>query len=256
MEYKPDIVSLPEPIVSGAKADKIIAKLGFQYSHRVEAIGFSGGVWLGWKDFIPWMAIGDFNAILAPSEKSGSLIEGRRYPHFRDFVDSGELHDLGFKGPPFTWHRAGWIKHSGFENFFKENWDCSGNFTETLGRFTHKLKEWNKNVYGNITTLNKDLINRTACIQKRSDYYGTHHLNQIDLSLRKELENVLYHEELLWRFPHLDLVDITFLGKPVSNEEIKVALFDMAPLKALGSDGFHALFFQKQWDFIGGTVCD
>ncbi|KAK5845345.1 hypothetical protein PVK06_001517 [Gossypium arboreum] len=335
----------------------------------------------------PWMAIGDFNAILASSEKTGSLTEGIRCPHFGDFVESANLHDLGFKEPPFTWHRGslsvrldralgngawiqnfpncrlihlpkiksdhrpillvlnssisqprgrpfrflpGWIEHPGFENFLKENWDSSGNFTETLGRFTHKLKEWNKNVYGNFTTRKRDLINRIACIQKRSNYHGTHHLNQIDLSLHQELENVLHHEELLWRqkamcdwlkmgdrntkyfhtralqrrknnhihairdsdgnwiydpkliereanvffqrlykdvpdplgtlppnrFPHLDPVDIGFLRKPVSNEEIKVALFDMAPLKALGNDGFHALFFQKHWDFIGGTVCD
>lgn len=40
----------------------------------------------------------------------------------------------------------------------------------------------------------------------------------------------------------------------VTDEEIKTALLDMAPLKALGSDGFHALFFQKQWYTIGPTV--
>ncbi|KAH1121572.1 hypothetical protein J1N35_004732 [Gossypium stocksii] len=34
--------------------------------------------------------------------------------------------------------------------------------------------------------------------------------------------------------------------KQVSEDEIKKALFDMAPLKASGSDGFHALFFQSQ----------
>ncbi|MBA0632400.1 hypothetical protein Godav_001147 [Gossypium davidsonii] len=47
MEYKPDIVSLLEPRVSGAKADSIIAKLGFQYSQCVEVIGFFKGIWLG-----------------------------------------------------------------------------------------------------------------------------------------------------------------------------------------------------------------
>ncbi|KAG8493637.1 hypothetical protein CXB51_011699 [Gossypium anomalum] len=47
------------------------------------------------------------------------------------------------------------------------------------------------------------------------------------------------------KFPRLDHDDISFLGKQITNREIKVALFDMAPLKAPGSDGFHALFFQK-----------
>ncbi|KAG8479287.1 hypothetical protein CXB51_029072 [Gossypium anomalum] len=339
MEYEPDIISLLKPRISGAKADKIIAKLGFQYSHRVEAIGFSGGIWLGWKGSvclevlcnhpqfiltrvwkkpsIPWMAIRDFNAVLAPSEKSRSLTKGRHCPHFGDFVDSAELHDLRFKGPPFTWHRgylsvrldralgngawiqnfpncrithllkiksnhrplllvlnpiisepwgrpfrflAGWIEHPGFDNFFKDNWECFGNFSDSLGKFTYKLKKWNKNVYGNITTRKKDLIKRIASIQRISDYYGTHHLNQMDLSLCHELVNVLHHEKLLWRqktgnwiydpepiekeaneffqrlyrevpdplgilppirFPHLDPVDIGFLAKSVSNEEIK-----------------------------------
>ncbi|KAH1131017.1 hypothetical protein J1N35_002395 [Gossypium stocksii] len=57
-------------------------------------------------------------------------------------------------------------------------------------------------------------------------------------------------------FPQLDPVDISFLGRPMSNIEIKEALFDMAPLKAPGSDGFHALFFQKYWDTLEKVVCD
>lgn len=40
MEHKPDIISLLETRVSGLKADKIIAQLGFHYSYRVEAIAF------------------------------------------------------------------------------------------------------------------------------------------------------------------------------------------------------------------------
>ncbi|KAK5792684.1 hypothetical protein PVK06_033801 [Gossypium arboreum] len=56
-------------------------------------------------------------------------------------------------------------------------------------------------------------------------------------------------------FPCLKEHDIDFLNKPVLNDEIKKALFDMAPLKALGSDGFHAHFFQSQWDSVGRAVC-
>ncbi|KAH1108091.1 hypothetical protein J1N35_011859, partial [Gossypium stocksii] len=41
-----------ETRVSGSKVDLIIAKLGFQFSHCMEAIGFSGGIWIGWKDSV------------------------------------------------------------------------------------------------------------------------------------------------------------------------------------------------------------
>ncbi|XP_052878623.1 uncharacterized protein LOC128285253 [Gossypium arboreum] len=55
-------------------------------------------------------------------------------------------------------------------------------------------------------------------------------------------------------FSCLDQVDIDFLEKDVSNEEIKTTLFDLAPLKAPGSDGYHAYFFQNQWGNIGDSV--
>ncbi|KAK9218888.1 hypothetical protein WN943_007526 [Citrus x changshan-huyou] len=38
--YKPDIVAILEPKVSGAKADYFIKGSGFEFSHRVEAEGF------------------------------------------------------------------------------------------------------------------------------------------------------------------------------------------------------------------------
>ncbi|KAA3461669.1 LINE-1 reverse transcriptase isogeny [Gossypium australe] len=57
-------------------------------------------------------------------------------------------------------------------------------------------------------------------------------------------------------FPRLKEQDINFLNKPVLDVEIKKSLFDMALLKASGSDGFHGLFFQSQWDLVGGAVCE
>ncbi|KAA3468779.1 Retrovirus-related Pol polyprotein LINE-1 [Gossypium australe] len=55
-------------------------------------------------------------------------------------------------------------------------------------------------------------------------------------------------------FPCLKKQDINFLNKSVLNDEIKNALFYMDPLKAPESDGFHAHFFQSQWDLVGGAV--
>ncbi|KAL5761430.1 hypothetical protein ACOSP7_017694 [Xanthoceras sorbifolium] len=42
------------------------------------------------------------------------------------------------------------------------------------------------------------------------------------------------------------------LNAPFEAEEIKQALFNMGPTKAPGPDGFHAVFFQKCWDVVGG----
>ncbi|XP_038993416.1 uncharacterized protein LOC120117180 [Hibiscus syriacus] len=47
-----DIVGIVEPRSSGSKADLIIASLGFHHSHRIEATGYSGGIWLCWYDSV------------------------------------------------------------------------------------------------------------------------------------------------------------------------------------------------------------
>ena len=48
--YNPDMVVVMEPRISGRKADNFIKASGFDRSHRVEAVGFSGGIWLLWRD--------------------------------------------------------------------------------------------------------------------------------------------------------------------------------------------------------------
>lgn len=50
---------------------------------------------------------------------------------------------------------------------------------------------------------------------------------------------VEFFERLYGETPH------TSRETEVTNEEIKRALFDIAPLKAPGSDGYHVLFFQS-----------
>ena len=57
------------------------------------------------------------------------------------------------------------------------------------------------------------------------------------------------------RFPAIRNEDMVILGTQVTKEEIKVALFEMAPNKAPGVDGLHAAFFQSQWEVVGDSVC-
>lgn len=47
--YKLDFVAILEPRVSGHTADRIINKIGLFEGARVEAYGFSGGIWCLWK---------------------------------------------------------------------------------------------------------------------------------------------------------------------------------------------------------------
>lgn len=47
--HKVEIFVVLEPRISGIKADQVIKKLGFPKSHRVEAEGFSGGIWVLWS---------------------------------------------------------------------------------------------------------------------------------------------------------------------------------------------------------------
>ncbi|KAG6420771.1 hypothetical protein SASPL_117310 [Salvia splendens] len=47
----PHIIVLLEPRISGKNADKSIRRIGYPNFHRMEANGFSGGIWLLWDDF-------------------------------------------------------------------------------------------------------------------------------------------------------------------------------------------------------------
>ncbi|KAE8672291.1 Leucine-rich repeat protein kinase family protein isoform 6 [Hibiscus syriacus] len=51
-EHKLQVMALFEPRLSGRKADKVISKLGFPYSFRVEAHDFSGGLWFLWNEAV------------------------------------------------------------------------------------------------------------------------------------------------------------------------------------------------------------
>ncbi|KAK8714074.1 hypothetical protein V6N13_149275 [Hibiscus sabdariffa] len=51
-DHRPTLLGLVEPRISGARANLVIAALGFPHSYRVEASGFSGGIWLCWSDSV------------------------------------------------------------------------------------------------------------------------------------------------------------------------------------------------------------
>jgi hypothetical protein len=56
---------------------------------------------------MPWVVMGDLNEILYPFEKEGGNPRPLRYMQaFRDALTDCNLHDLGYIGDKFTWHRG------------------------------------------------------------------------------------------------------------------------------------------------------
>ncbi|KAI9109580.1 hypothetical protein K1719_019634 [Acacia pycnantha] len=47
--YRLDMVVILEPRISGNVASKVIKNWGFKHSVRMEAVGFSGGIWILWE---------------------------------------------------------------------------------------------------------------------------------------------------------------------------------------------------------------
>lgn len=58
----------------------------------------------------------------------------------------------------------------------------------------------------------------------------------------------------LHSFPVIDISDSLAISKPVSNEEIRYALFGMGNYKSPGPDGLHTMFFKAKWDTVGPMV--
>lgn len=64
---------------------------------------------------------------------------------------------------------------------------------------------------------------------------------------REDMDSILDFVE-----PNFSAAMTGILEAPFSKEDIKPALFGMGSTKSSGPDGFHALFFQGNWDIVGG----
>ncbi|XP_050207419.1 uncharacterized protein LOC126656837 [Mercurialis annua] len=228
-QHRFDIVGILEPRISGVRADSFIKKSGFDCSHRVEANGFSGGIWVLWrhgidinilvnnKQFIhlsvgngadlsyltvvyaspsPWVLGGDFNAALSDSEKKGgAILRAGKCNLFCEWFSKFHMIDLGFSGPKFL---AAWVGADGFHDLVKNNWADSDSFVNSVDKFAAEARKWNYNVFGNIFKRKNILLARVRVIQRARMYYNFAKLDSLESALTKDLEDTLYQEELLW----------------------------------------------------------
>nr|GEW70196.1 hypothetical protein [Tanacetum cinerariifolium] len=55
---------------------------------------------------------------------------------------------------------------------------------------------------------------------------------------------------------HVSDMSCAHMTRPVTNEEVKKAMFDIGDDKSPGPDGFSSVFFKEGWDTIGNDVCN
>lgn len=65
----------------------------------------------------PWVLMGDFNAYLLPSEKSGGKLNVSSIHKFSHCLSCCELDNFGYKSPPFTWEER--CKREVGQGYFK-----------------------------------------------------------------------------------------------------------------------------------------
>ncbi|XP_031095036.1 uncharacterized protein LOC115999320 [Ipomoea triloba] len=127
--HKPTIVCLLEPKVSEDQANRICSSFGFEEWIRVEAVGFSGGIWILWRNTIVIEAVethpqfitirvvdnvarallvtGDFNSVLSQEEVSNpETFSLARCVDFNQWICREGLLDLGYSGAKYTWTRG------------------------------------------------------------------------------------------------------------------------------------------------------
>ncbi|KAH9725610.1 putative ribonuclease H protein [Citrus sinensis] len=305
------MVIIMEPRISGKQADDFIKCSGFEYSHRIEATGFSGGIWILWRgyfdvevlfnhkqfvhfkisknnnletwitavyaspnpilrrqlwdhlDFLartvhgPWLVGGDFNSILCADEKKGGSthISGV-CGLFKSWFNKNGMFDLNFHGPRFTWSRgflmkrldramsntewlhkypdnavlhlpkiasdhrpilvrfnndascvrgqkpfrflAAWLTDNSFGEFVSNAWINSLPYLNAADIFVKKALEWNRDHFGNIFQKKRRILVRLGGIQKVLETKSRRSLARLELKLKKELEEILTQEEILW----------------------------------------------------------
>jgi hypothetical protein len=130
-----------------------------------------------------------------------------------------------------------------------------------LGRFTHWLKDGDKNTsFFHACASERKKVNLLKKL--KADDGG---MVEGDENLRTFIANYYQNlftssagtreAELLESIPSVVTSEMnSFLRRPFTVDEIKLALGSMGDLKAPGPDGMPAIFFKRFWDLVGGKV--
>ncbi|CAL9005467.1 unnamed protein product, partial [Prunus brigantina] len=224
-----DMLFLCEPRISGAKAIFVVKSFGFPCFEIVDAMGFSGGLWLLWDDSRvhvevvgtsdqtisacvprngqdPWLFTGVYaspNAV----KRAKMLFNEANVQHLprttsdhnpikiklsSRFVVSPHLRPFRFE--------AMWMQHEQFNEFISDVWgQAAGSALYKTYQLVQPLKDWNVNVFGHLKKWKACLLACLNGIQKALCRGSNTFLSKLKISLIKEYNCVLEQEAMFWK---------------------------------------------------------
>ncbi|KAL5570870.1 hypothetical protein UlMin_020467 [Ulmus minor] len=195
---------------------------------------------LGDSSSLPWLCGGDMNEILFHHEKKGG---GDRASYllrnFREAIEYCNLADLGFRGPKFTWCRGNYNS-----NFIQERLDRmlgnSGWSDMFPNSIVHHLRQryWQQQ--------SKDLWLKSG--DRNSKFFHQ------KASARREKNSIIGLFDSNENWSKVSPAMNEQLDGPFVAEDVRAAVFQMAPSKSPGADGMSALFYQNYWTIVGDEV--
>lgn len=104
-----------------------------------------------------------------------------------------------FANRPFRFESA-WLTHSSFFELVRQKWNSNADCCTNLSILSHDLRSWNNNIFGHILKRKRCILARLDGIQRKITDKKRYNpfLDNLEMNLRKELDNVLVQEELLW----------------------------------------------------------
>ncbi|XP_061353784.1 uncharacterized protein LOC133298506 [Gastrolobium bilobum] len=145
----------------------------------------------------PWMMSGDFNEIAFASEKRGGApVDLRRCNRFNNVLNSCGVMDLGGEGNRFTWKGPKFLH---LKRIFKRlDRAVANELWRNCFDLADVVKVWNREVFGFIEHRRNRVTARLEGIQRMSNSTWHSHLEDLEGKLRKELAEILDHEEQIW----------------------------------------------------------
>lgn len=98
---------------------------------------------------------------------------------------------------PFRFEAA-WLNHSGFKDLLTASWDGNLKTPEALNGLRIKLKQWNKEVFGDVQRRKEKLMVEIKTVQEVLEHNQTDALLAKEAELIKEFDVLLEQEELIW----------------------------------------------------------